>query len=56
MSWGEARSKWGKRIAVAAQGVIEEKPGQFRIIYDGTHHVGVYGRIRVRDQVRCPMS
>ena len=52
----DARRIYGDRLAVAALGAIEKKPGseEFRIIHDGSNGVLVNNRIRPRDQLRYP--
>ena len=53
MSDAEARKQFGKDLLVASLGAVEEKD-KVRVVHDGTHHVHVNNRIRVRDQLRCP--
>ena len=54
VSLGEAREIYGDRLRVAALGAVGP-PGSERIIHDATHHVGVNGAIRVRDQDETPL-
>ena len=35
---------------------MEQAPGEFRVIHDGTHGVSVNNFIKVRDQEACPLA
>ena len=52
----EAERRWPGRLFVGALAVIEEAPGKWRIVHDATHEVLVNHRIRVRDQLACPLA
>ena len=53
MSDSEARESFGEDLLIASLGAVEEKD-KVRVVHDGTHHVHVNNRIKVRDQLRCP--
>ncbi|MCP3861013.1 MAG: hypothetical protein GY704_15280, partial [Phycisphaeraceae bacterium] len=53
MSFGEARTRVGERLRVAALGAVPQG-SEHRIIHDGTHFVCVNPGIRVRDQEAAP--
>ena len=50
VSFEEAQRRWPGRLHVAALACIEQGPGDFRVVHDGTHAIEVNERIRVRDQ------
>ena len=52
-TYAEARRRFGDRLRIAALGAVPQDDG-FRVIHDGTHHVGVNTCIRVRDQEAVP--
>ena len=47
---------YGNRLRVAALGALEQAPGEFRVIHDGTHGVSVNNFIKDRDQEACPLA
>ena len=55
MPAGEARRKWGERLAIASLALIQEGPDKFRLVHDGTNGVGINNRIRCRDASDSPM-
>ncbi len=55
LSVGEARRKYGDRLAVGAFGMVQEGPEKWRLIWDGTHGIGVNPRIRQVDAIPHPM-
>ena len=52
----DAKRIYGNRLRVAALGALEQAPGEFRVIHDGTHGVSVNNFIKVRDQEACPLA
>ena len=52
----DAKRIYGNRLRVAALGALEQAPGEFRVIHDGTHGVFVNNFIEVRDQEACPLA
>ena len=53
MTYLEAREAYGDRLRIASLGAVPQEGG-YRVIHDGTHHVGVNTCIRVRDQEAAP--
>lgn len=56
-----ARERYGPRLAIASLAAIEKErlpdgTSAIRIVHDGTHRVGVNGRIRVRGQISAPTA
>ena len=51
---GEARSKYGDRLRIAALAALEKTDHTFRVVHDATHNVGVNSQIKVEDQLRYP--
>ncbi|CAE8648411.1 unnamed protein product [Polarella glacialis] len=56
MTLKEAKAQLGEDITVAALALLEEKPGQFRLLHDGSNLVQVNNRIHVRDGEQYPTA
>ena len=56
LSVEEAQAKYGRNLALASFGAIEEKDGAFRMVHDGTHDIAVNASIKKRDQLRSPTA
>ncbi|CAK0885329.1 unnamed protein product, partial [Prorocentrum cordatum] len=53
----EAKRRWPERLRVAAFGAVQKAAGlgEWRVVFDATHHVLVNHQIKIRDQVRLPV-
>jgi hypothetical protein len=56
MTLGQAKARFGDDVTVAAMAVIEEKPGKYRLLHDGSNLVQVNNRVHVRDGEQYPSA